>query len=125
MIHVHGGIKGGMRMNDSILTSIKKLLGITEEYEHFDQDIIIHINSVFMILNQLGVGPSNGFSITDKTAVWSDFISEGTNLESVKSYIYLKVILLFDPPTTSAVMESMNRMISELEFRLNVSAESS
>lgn len=125
MIHVHGGIKGGMRMNDSILTSIKKLLGITEEYEHFDQDIIIHINSVFMILNQLGVGPSNGFSITDKTAVWSDFISEGTNLESVKSYIYLKVRLLFDPPTTSAVMESMNRMISELEFRLNVSAESS
>lgn len=123
MIHVHGGIKGGMRMNDSILTSIKKLLGITEEYEHFDQDIIIHINSVFMILNQLGVGPSNGFSITDKTAVWSDFISEGANLESVKSYIYLKVRLLFDPPTTSAVMESMNRMISELEFRLNVSAE--
>lgn len=112
-------------MNDSILTSIKKLLGITEEYEHFDQDIIIHINSVFMILNQLGVGPSNGFSITDKTAVWSDFVSEGTNLESVKSYIYLKVRLLFDPPTTSAVMESMNRMISELEFRLNVSAESS
>ena len=112
-------------MNDSILTSIKKLLGITEEYEHFDQDIIMHINSVFMILNQLGVGPSNGFSITDKTAVWSDFISEGTNLESVKSYIYLKVRLLFDPPTTSAVMESMNRMISELEFRLNVSAESS
>ena len=112
-------------MNDSILTSIKKLLGITEEYEHFDQDIITHINSVFMILNQLGVGPSNGFSITDKTAVWSDFISEGTNLESVKSYIYLKVRLLFDPPTTSAVMESMNRMISELEFRLNVSVESS
>ena len=125
MIHVHGGIKGGIRMNDSILTSIKKLLGITEEYEHFDQDIIIHINSVFMVLNQLGVGPSNGFSITDKTAVWSDFISEGANLESVKSYIYLKVRLLFDPPTTSAVMESMNRMISELEFRLNVSAESS
>ena len=125
MIHVHGGIKGGMRMNDSILTSIKKLLGITEEYEHFDQDIIIHINSVFMILNQLGVGPSNGFSITDKTAVWSDFISEGANLESVKSYIYLKVRLLFDPPTTSAVMESMNRMIFELEFRLNVSVESS
>ena len=112
-------------MNDSILTSIKKLLGITEEYEHFDQDIIIHINSVFMILNQLGVGPSNGFSITDKTAVWSDFISEGVNIESVKSYMYLKVKLLFDPPTTSAVMESMNRMISELEFRLNVSAESS
>ena len=125
MIHVHGGIKGGMRMNNSILTSIKKLLGITEEYEHFDQDIIIHINSVFMILNQLGVGPSNGFSITDKTAVWSDFISEGVNIESVKSYMYLKVKLLFDPPTTSAVMESMNRMICELEFRLIASVVSS
>lgn len=125
MIHVHGGIKGGIRMNDSILTSIKKLLGITEEYEHFDQDIIIHINSVFMILNQLGVGPSNGFSIMDKTAVWSDFIVDKKNLEAVKSYIYLKVRLLFDPPASSAVMESMNRMISELEFRLNVSAESS
>ena len=112
-------------MNDSILTSIKKLLGITEEYEHFDQDIIIHINSVFMILNQLGVGPSNGFSITDKTAVWSDFISEGANIESVKSYMYLKVRLLFDPPTTSAVMESMNRMICELEFRLIASVVSS
>ena len=125
MIHVHGGIKGGMRMNDSILTSIKKLLGITEEYEHFDQDIIIHINSVFMILNQLGVGPSNGFSITDKTDVWSDFISEGVNIESVKSYMYLKVKLLFDPPTTSAVMESMNSMICELEFRLIASVVSS
>ena len=125
MTHVHGGIKGGMRMNNSILTSIKKLLGITEEYEHFDQDIIIHINSVFMILNQLGVGPSNGFSITDKTAVWSDFISEGVNIESVKSYMYLKVKLLFDPPTTSAVMESMNRMICELEFRLIASVVSS
>lgn len=112
-------------MNDSILTSIKKLLGITEEYEHFDQDIIIHINSVFMILNQLGVGPSNGFSIMDKTAVWSDFISEGVNIESVKSYMYLKVKLLFDPPTTSAVMESMNRMICELEFRLIASVVSS
>lgn len=125
MIHVHGGIKGGIIMNDSILTSIKKLLGITEEYEHFDQDIIIHINSVFMILNQLGVGPSNGFSITDKTAVWSDFISEGANIESVKSYMYFKVKLLFDPPTISTVMESMNRMITELEFRLIASAESS
>ena len=111
-------------MDDSILTSIKKLLGITEDYEYFDQDIIIHINSVFMILNQLGIGPSEGFSIIDKTAIWRDFISEGKNFESVKSYIYLKVRLLFDPPTSSAVMESMNRMISEFEWRLNVSAES-
>ena len=111
-------------MTDSILTTIKKLLGITEEYEHFDQDIIMHINSVFMILTQLGVGPSNAFSISDKTATWDEFIEEGTNLEAVKSYVYMKVRLLFDPPLSSAVMECINRSINELEWRLNVSAES-
>lgn len=111
-------------MYESILTSIKKLLGIPEDYEHYDADIIMHINSVFMILNQLGVGPSNGFSITDKTAVWSNFISDNNNLEAVKSYVYMKVRLLFDPPLSSAVMECMNRMIGELEWRLNSEAES-
>ena len=111
-------------MYESILTSIKKLLGIPEDYEHYDADIIMHINSVFMILNQLGVGPSNGFSITDKTAVWGDFISDNDNLEAVKSYVYMKVRLLFDPPLSSAVMECMNRMIGELEWRLNAEAES-
>ena len=111
-------------MYESILTSIKKLLGIPEDYEHYDADIIMHINSVFMILNQLGVGPSNGFSITDKTAVWSNFVSDNNNLEAVKSYVYMKVRLLFDPPLSSAVMECMNRMISELEWRLNSEAES-
>ena len=109
---------------ESILTSIKKLLGIAEEYEHFDADLIMHINSVFSILTQLGVGPSEGFSIEDKTATWNDFIPEGLMLQSVKSYIYLKVKLLFDPPTSSSVMESSNRMISEFEWRLNVAAES-
>lgn len=108
---------------DSILTSIKKLLGITEEYEHFDQDIIMHINSVFMILTQMGVGPEEGFSIEDDSASWSDFTSNAKVLESVKSYIYLKVRLLFDPPASSSVMDSMNRMISELEWRLNVAGE--
>ena len=111
-------------MYESILTSIKKLLGIPEDYEHYDADIIMHINSVFMILNQLGVGPSKGFSITDKTAVWSNFISDNDNLEAVKSYVYMKVRLLFDPPLSSAVMECMNRMIGELEWRLNSEAES-
>ena len=111
-------------MDESILTSIKKLLGIPEDYEHFDQDIIIHINSVFMILNQLGVGPTEEFTITDKTAVWSDFISDNKKIESVKTYVYMKVRLLFDPPLSSAVMECMNRMISELEWRLNSEAES-
>lgn len=104
---------------ESILTSIKKLLGIGEEYEHFDTDLIMHINSVFSILTQLGVGPSEGFSISDDLAVWSDFIPEGQKLELVKSYMYLKVKLLFDPPSSSAVMESTNRMISEFEWRLN------
>ena len=111
-------------MYESILTSIKKLLGIPEDYEHYDADIIMHINSVFMILNQLGVGPSSGFSITDKTVVWGNFISDNDNLEAVKSYVYMKVRLLFDPPLSSAVMECMNRMIGELEWRLNSEAES-
>lgn len=109
---------------ESILTSIKKLLGITEEYDQFDPDIIMHINSVFMILTQLGVGPAEGFSIEDDTAVWTDFIQDIKKLESVKTYIYLKVKLLFDPPLSSAVIESMNRLINELEWRLNVAAES-
>lgn len=109
---------------ESILTSIKKLLGITEEYDQFDPDIIMHINSVFMILTQLGVGPSEGFSIEDDTSVWSDFIQDVKKLESVKTYIYLKVKLLFDPPLSSAVIDSTNRLINELEWRLNVAAES-
>lgn len=109
---------------ESILTSIKKLLGITEEYDHFDPDIIMHINSVFMILTQLGVGPAEGFSIEDDTSVWSDFIQDTNKIEAVKSYIYLKVKLAFDPPLSSAVIESMNRLINELEWRLNVAAES-
>ena len=109
---------------ESILTSIKKLLGIAEEYDQFDPDIIMHINSVFMILTQLGVGPAEGFSIEDDTAVWTDFIQDVKKLESVKTYIYLKVKLAFDPPLSSAVIESMNRLINELEWRLNVAAES-
>ena len=110
---------------DSILTSIKKLLGIPEDHEHFDADLIIHINSVFLILTQLGVGPSEGFTISDKTATWDEFLPDEKNLEAVKSYMYMKVRLLFDPPLSSAVMECMNRTISELEWRLNVAAESS
>lgn len=109
---------------ESILTSIKKLLGISEEYEHFDPDIIMHINSVFMILTQIGVGPSEGFAIEDETSIWTDFIPDTTRVEAIKSYVYLKVRLIFDPPTSSAVIESITRMISELEWRINVAAES-
>lgn len=111
---------------DSILTSIKKLLGIDESYEHFDADITIHINSVLAILTQLGVGPSTGFSITGKTETWSDFIgSNAVNLENVKSYVYMKVRLMFDPPSTAALIDSMNRLVNELEWRLNVAVETS
>lgn len=109
---------------DSILTSIKKLLGIAEDYTHFDNDIIMHINSVFMVLTQLGVGPEEGFVIEDDKMYWEDFIEDPMTLQAVKSYMYLKVKLLFDPPSSSSVMESTNRMISEYEWRLNVAAES-
>lgn len=108
---------------DSILTSIKKLLGIAEDYEYFDSDIIMHINSVFAILTQMGVGPPEGFSIEDEYAEWNDFIQDKQSLVSVKSYIHLKVKLMFDPPTSSALMESAQRMINELEWRLNLAAE--
>ena len=109
---------------ESILTSIKKLLGIAEEYDHFDSDLILHINSVFCTLTQLGVGPSEGFLITDKYDIWSDFIPEDSKkIEAVKSYMYLKVKMLFDPPLSSALIESTNRMINELEWRLKVAAE--
>lgn len=109
---------------DSILTSIKKMLGIEEDYEHFDADIIMHINSVFSILTQLGVGPKDGFRIEDSHSVWGEFMSEDLNFDAVKSYMHLKVKLLFDPPQHSAVMESMNRMINEFEWRLNAESES-
>ena len=109
---------------DSILTSIKKLLGITEDYENFDADIIMHINSVFMTLRQMGVGPEEGFFIEDKSATWTDFMGDETKIESVKTYMYMKVRLLFDPPLSSTVIECMNRSISEFEWRLILESES-
>ena len=108
---------------ESILTSVKKMLGIIEEYTQFDTDIIIHINSVLTILNQLGVGPTEGLSITGKETLWTDFIPASSKLEFVKSYTYLKVKLLFDPPLSSAAIESMNRQISELEWRIQVAVD--
>ena len=108
---------------ESILTSIKKLLGITEEYEHFDPDIIMHINSAFSVLTQLGVGPKEGFRIEDESTTWSEFLNDDPRLEFVKTYIHLKVKLVFDPPLSSAVIESINRQISELEWRINVSVD--
>lgn len=109
---------------ESILTSIKLLLGITEEDTSFDQDLIMQINSVFSILTMLGVGPKSGYSIIDENDIWTDFIPENPRLEMVKSYIHKKVRLMFDPPQSSAHIEALNRMIAELEWRLNVAAES-
>lgn len=110
---------------DSILNSVKKFLGITEEYTHFDQDLIMHINSVFGVLHQLGVGPDNGFAISDEKEDWSEFLpfENRTKLEMVKSYVFLKVRLLFDPPTIGAVMESTKALISELEWRINLTVD--
>lgn len=108
---------------DSILTSIKKLLGVPEEYGQFDQDIIIHINSAFMILTQMGVGPEDGFTISDSKTTWSEFTNDDKKIEAVKSYVYMKVKLLFDPPASSSVMEAINRSISELEWRLNIAVD--
>lgn len=110
-------------METSILTSIKKMLGVAEDYTEFDEDIITHINSVFLNLTQLGVGPEEGFMIEDDTAVWEDFIDDSIRLQAVKTYMYLKVKLLFDPPLSSSVTESFTRMIAELEWRLNAAVD--
>lgn len=109
---------------DSILTSIKKLLGIEENYTHFDADIIMHINSVLAILIQLGIGPATGFAIQDDSKTWADFLGDDiSTLEAVKSYVYMKVRLIFDPPTSAAAIDSMNRLVNEFEWRLNTMAE--
>lgn len=113
-----------MEITESILTSIKKLLGIDGDYAHFDADLIMHINSVFSILTQMGVGPDTGFFITGNSEKWTDFINSDLECCSlVRSYVYLKVKLLFDPSLSSAVTESINRQISEFEWRLFVSAD--
>lgn len=110
---------------DSILNATKKFLGISEEDNNFDQDIIMHINSVLAILTQMGVGPSEGFAIEGAGETWDNFIPDGgPKYSGVKSYVYLKVRLLFDPPSSSTHMEAIKQAISEFEWRLNVTAES-
>lgn len=106
-------------MEESILTSIKKLLGITDDYPHFDQDIILQINSAFSTLNQLGVGPEAGFSIQDASTVWTEFINDD-RLNFAKTFVQLKVKLAFDPPTSSTLMDSYNRQLDELAWRLSI-----
>lgn len=111
---------------ESILTSIKKLLGPAETYDYFDPDIIIHINSVFADLALLGVGPSEGFSIEDNSSTWDEFFGDfpqPTLLNNVKTYMYLKVKLVFDPPSNSSVLKSYEEMIKKLEWKLNVTVD--
>lgn len=110
---------------NSILTSIKKMLGIDESYTQFDTDIIIHINSVFADLTQMGVGPSEGFYIENKSETWDDYTDDNPLLNAVKSYMNLRVKLLFDPNSVgSSTLASYERQISQWEWRLNVAAES-
>lgn len=109
---------------NSILISIKKLLGIDKDYVQFDQDIIININSALMSLMQLGVGPQSGFKIRGEEETWNDFIGERIDLESVKTYIYLKVRLTFDPPQSSYLIENIKEQLKEIEWRLNFQVES-
>ena len=110
--------------NESILITIKKMLGPSYDEESFDTDIIIHINSCFTTLRQLGIGPSNGYRITTKDQVWSEFIKNEEMLDSVKTYIYIKTKLVFDPPTNSSLLNAFEKQYKELEWRLNISVES-
>lgn len=110
-------------MADSILTSTKKILGIEEDYTAFDTDIIIHINTILDVLHQLGIGPDEGFMIEGKEETWDDFLGGDILLNDVKTYIYLRVRLLFDPPTTSYLIEALTNQYKELEWRINVKRE--
>lgn len=110
-------------MDDSILDTIKKLVGIDKDYDVFDTDIIVAINSSFMILNQLGVGPTKPFSIKDSSATWKDFFGDEEIFELAKSYIYLRTKLLFDPPSSGVLHEAVERQISEFEWRMHIQAD--
>ena len=108
---------------ESILKSIKKDLGIDESDKDYDPDIIRRINSAFMVLNQLGVGPKEGFRINDDTNTWNEFLSGRKDIDGVKDYVYLKVRLVFDPPTNASLLEALKEEIKELESRLNMQVD--
>lgn len=105
---------------NSILDSVKQYLGIVPEYTAFDSDIIMHINTAFSILTQLGVGPKSGFSIQDDSAVWTDFVPNDPRFSMIKNYVSMETKMLFDPPQTGPTNEALNREINKLEWRLNV-----
>lgn len=108
---------------DSILLSVKKMIGIPNDYDVFDTDIILHINTVFDGLNQMGVGPEEGFSISDSSTEWSEFLTFGKNSEMVKTYMYLKVRMLFDPPSNGTLSNVLSEQIKEYEWRLLIFAD--
>lgn len=110
-------------MSESILTSTKKILGIAEEYTAFDLDIVTHINSVFFILHQLGIGPQYVYAIEDASATWDRFLGVDPTYNAVKSYIYMKVRLMFDPPGTSFAITAMQELVKEAEWRLSSQRE--
>ena len=112
-------------MQDSILMTIRKLVCGNPYADHFDTDLLVHINACFSVLNQLGVGPENGFVVTDETQSWSSYIADNYILNMVKTYVTLKVKKIFDPPLTSSVLEAMDKEISQLEWRLNVAVDPS
>lgn len=112
-----------MPEQESILQSVKKLLGIDPSYDVFDTDVKIAINTAFMVLNQLGVGPTIPFSVTTGEETWADFSKSIGDIEAVKTYVYLRAKLLFDPPTSGVLHEAVERQISEYEWRLLIQAE--
>jgi hypothetical protein len=108
---------------ESILTSVKKNLGLDEDYTVFDSDITLYINGVFSTLHQLGIGPEDGFMIEDKTATWDDFTGGDVRYNMVRTYMYLRVRLLFDAPNTQYLVEALNNQIREHEWRMNIVRE--
>ena len=110
-------------MNESILETVTKAVGIGESYEYFNDELIMHINTVLMGLRQIGVGPSEPFLITDNTATWTNFLGDDKNFEAVKTYVCLRVRMLFDPPTSSTLADAMKNQIAEWEWRLNLEYE--
>jgi hypothetical protein len=112
-----------MPQDQSILASIKKILNLHDTYTEFDTDVVLHINSVFPVLQQLGIGPANGFMIDGREVSWSEYLGDDLNLNNVKTYVALRVRMLFDPPGTSYHINAMEEQIKELEWRLNVHRE--
>ncbi len=110
-------------MDDSILNSVKSPMSLSLDDTVFDDELIIHINSVFYILKQLGVGPEEGYSIEDSTNTWDEFTNDQALVSILRVYFYLKVRLLFDPPSSSALMSAMQEQANEYEWRIHIKAD--